>query len=52
MNWITIKLMQYHLRKVKTKQTNCEHSIVKSAYGVLIKNYEDTILFLNRNKQN
>ena len=48
-NWLTIKLMQYQLKKVH-KQLGEQHPIVKRAYRDLIKSYETTIRFLQAKK--
>lgn len=52
MRWITIKLMEYSLRLAIKKQEKETNSIFKSAYKNLIKNYEDTIMFLKAERNN
>jgi hypothetical protein len=42
--------MNIMLNRAKKKQLNFDDSIVRQAYGNMIKNYEDTILFLIANK--
>lgn len=37
------------LTKAKNDKFDCDNTIVKSAYGNMIKNYEDTIMFLKAN---
>ena len=46
MNWITIKLMQYQLKKVQRKQDKEEYDLVVRAYNECIKTYKNTIMFL------
>jgi hypothetical protein len=46
MKKLTLWLMKYNLKKAIKKQELQDNSIVKSAYNNLIKNYKDTIMFL------
>lgn len=46
MKKLTIWLMKYNLKNAIKKQKKENNSIVKSAYNNLIKNYKDTIMFL------
>ncbi len=46
MKWITILLMKYALKQAIGKQSKEQNYIVKCAYNNLIKNYKDTIMFL------
>ena len=39
------------LTKAKNDQFDTEHTVVKQAYGNMIKNYEDTIMFLKANRK-
>ena len=47
MKRITIWLMNYHLNRAKRYRNKLDNSIVIKAYDHAIKNYEDTIMFLN-----
>ena len=49
MNCVTVKLMQYQLKKAKKQLSNQECSILKRAYGDMIKSYKTTIIFLKTN---
>ena len=45
MNFLIIKMLEYKIFIAKKSSKNkCE--IVKKAYGVMIKNYQDSIMFL------
>jgi hypothetical protein len=46
MKRITIWLMKYNLNVSIRKQEKQDNLIIKSAYNNLIKNYKDTIMFL------
>lgn len=46
MKWITIKLMQYQLKKAKKQEANHSNDIVKKAFTRMIDVYENTIGFL------
>lgn len=50
MKWITIKLMQYQLKKAKKKRDCEEWDILARAYGDLIRSYESAIMFLHSDK--
>jgi hypothetical protein len=52
MKWITILLMKHALKKAIKKESKCDNSIIKSAYKNLIKNYKNTIMFLEADKNN
>ena len=45
MTWILIQLMKHRIYKAKKKQLK-HNSILKQAYSTMIKNYKDTIMFL------
>lgn len=51
MNWITIKLMNYQLRKIKRQLEKKEISYVRRAYKDMIESYEDAIMFLEANSK-
>jgi len=46
MNWITIKLMQYQLKKAKKQSKKQKYSFMKRAFDEMAKSYESTIWFL------
>jgi hypothetical protein len=46
MNWITIKLMQYQLKKAKRQYNNEKHDIIKRAKADVMKTYETAIMFI------
>jgi hypothetical protein len=46
MRKITIWLMKYNLKKTIKKQALVDNTIVKSAYSNMIRNYKDTIMYL------
>jgi hypothetical protein len=50
MNWLTLKLMQYQLKKAKKQHNKEERSIIKRALSHMVKSYESTIMFLEANK--
>jgi len=52
MDWITIKLMEYQLKKAKRQKSKARESFVDAAYFNLITNYKSTILFLKANRNN
>ena len=39
------------LTKAKNDRFDCDNTIVKQAYDNMIKNYEDTIMFLKANRK-
>jgi hypothetical protein len=39
------------LKKAKNDSFNCNNTIVKQAYDNMIKNYENTIMFLESNRK-
>lgn len=51
MNWITIKLMQYQLKKAKKELEKQEYSFMKRAFGDMVKSCESTIRFLEANSK-
>ena len=51
MRWIATIIMKMMLTKAKNDQFDTEHTVVKQAYGNMIKNYEDTIMFLKANRK-
>jgi hypothetical protein len=52
MDWITIKLMQYQLKKVQKQFDKETHYIVKKAMGGMLENYKNAIMFLKANSNN
>ena len=52
MDWITIKLMQYQLKKAKNQSKKQKYSFVKRAFDEMAKSYENTIWFLKADKNN
>lgn len=46
MKWITIKLMQYQLKKAKKKLNKQKYSFMKTAFSNMIKSYEVAIMYL------
>ena len=52
MDWITIKLMEYQLKKAKKQQSKARESFVYAAYLNLITNYKNTIMYLKANRNN
>lgn len=51
MNWITLKLMKYQLKKAKKQVDKHEYSFIKRAFGDMVKSYESTIMFLEANSK-
>lgn len=51
MNWITLKLMQYQLKKAKKKLEKQEYSFMKRAFGDMVKSYQSSIMFLEANSK-
>ena len=51
MNWITIKLMQYQLKKAQKQQNKATYDLVARAYNDCIKTYKDAIMFLEANSK-
>jgi len=49
MNWITLKLMQYQLKKAKKQSSKQEYSFAKRAFSDMVKSYESTIMFIEAN---
>jgi hypothetical protein len=52
MNWITIKLMQYQLKKAKKQLLHNRSSFSKRVMNDLIKSYKTAIMFLEANRNN
>jgi hypothetical protein len=52
LNWITLKLMNYQIKKGELRITEEQNSIVKSAYENMVKNYKTTVMYLESNKRN
>lgn len=50
MRIIAITIMKLMLAKARKDKANKKHPIVRASYSVMIKNYEDTILYLESNK--
>jgi hypothetical protein len=46
---IAIMIMKMMLMKAKNDRFVCKNTIIKQAYNIMIKNYEDTIMFLKTN---
>ncbi len=51
MRTIAIMVMKLMLTKAKNDRFRCDNTIVKGAYSNMIKNYEDTIMFLEANRK-
>jgi len=51
MNWITIKLMQYQLKKAQKQQDKEEYELVARAYNDCIETYKNAIMFLEANSK-
>ena len=51
MRTIAILIMKFMLTKAKTDKFDSDSDIVQKAYDVMIKNYEDTIMFLKANNK-
>jgi len=47
--WITIKLLQYHIRSIE-KYKRTQTPILQGAYDNLIDNYKFSIMFLKAHK--
>jgi uncharacterized protein YaaR (DUF327 family) len=46
MNWITLKLLQYQLKKANKKLTKQKYYYNIKAYSQMIKSYESAIMFI------
>jgi hypothetical protein len=51
MRWIATIIMKMILQKAKNDQFDTKHTIVKQAYEKMIKNYENTIMFLKADRK-
>ena len=51
MRLIAVMIMKMMLMKAKNDWFACDNTIVKQAYDNMIKNYEDTIMFLKANRK-
>jgi hypothetical protein len=51
MRLIAVIIMKMMLTKAKNDRFACDNTIVKQAYDNMIKNYEDTIMFLKANRK-
>ena len=51
MRFIAEIIMKMLLQKAKNDKNDCKHLIVKQAYDHMIKNYEDTIMFINADRK-
>ncbi len=51
MRLIAIMIMQMMLTKAKNDRFDCDNEIVKQAFDNMIKNYENTIMFLKANRK-
>ena len=52
MNWITLILMKYQLKKVKKQFDKETHSIIKKATYDMLDSYRNTIMFIKANAKN
>ena len=50
MKWLTIKLIELKIRRSKKQQKLCENDIVKGAYSQMIRNLENTIIYIKSTK--
>jgi hypothetical protein len=51
MRFIAEMIMKMLLQKAKNDKYDCKHAIVKQAYDTMIKNYKDTIMFINADRK-
>jgi hypothetical protein len=51
MGFIATVIMKMMLQKAKNDKYDCKHEIIRQAYDNMIKNYEDTIMFLNADRK-
>ena len=51
MNWITIQLMKYQLKKTQMQQDKEEYELIARAYNECIKTYKNAIMFLESNSK-
>lgn len=49
--WITIQLMKYWLKRAKKHHSKETNTIVKQSYSNLIRNYKNTIVYLEAQKR-
>ena len=49
MNWITVKLMKYQLRKAKKQLDRQDNPIMQKAFSDMVTSYKTTIMFLKSN---
>ena len=52
MNWITLKLMRYQLKKAKKQHSKAREDFVEASYFRLIESYKTAIMFLKANSNN
>ena len=52
MDWITIKLMEYQLKKAKKQHSKARESYVEASYFRLIDSYKTAIMYLEANSNN
>ena len=52
MEWITIKLMEYQLKKAKKQHSKAREDFVEASYFRLIESYKTAIMFLKANSNN
>ena len=52
MNWITLKLMRYQLKKARKQHSYQEDTILTRAYNDMVKSYKSAIMFLEANSNN
>ena len=48
---MTIKLMQYQLKKAQRQQDKEEYELIARSYNECIKTYKDAIMFLKANSK-
>ena len=51
MNWITLKLMKYQLKKVQKQFDKETHYILKKAMRDMLESYKNTIMFIEANSK-
>ena len=51
MNWLTLKLMQYQLKKAQKQHEEETHSVIKRAKADMVKSYKNTIMFIKANSK-
>ena len=51
LNYLTLKLMEYQVKKADKLTVNEENTIIRSAYENMSKSYQTTCLYLKSNKK-